>query len=786
MAATERVKRLRDRQVTIPSICVERAYYMTQSYRQTEALPSVLRRAMAMEHILHCMSIRIDDGELIVGWPTTKVRGGAMLVEINAGWVLNELEEVQNREWEKYQPLSEKEKKQIRELLPYWQGKTLSEKWEKRVTPEALALENIIQNGGYARNCHHMAHACPDYPHILKVGLGGIVAELEQYRDALDMTAPESMERYHWYSAAILCQKASIDFAHRHAQLAREKARQESDPVRRSELEAIAVRCEWVPEHPARDLQEAIQAIWLVFMTSMIECWGAGMSLGRLDQYLYPYYTRALADGMSREEIKEWISLLLIKLNGVVNLQEGFLSRAFSGYPVMQGITVGGITPEGADAVNELSYLILDAEEEVGLTAEDLVVRVNRKNPKRYVLRACEVARNLRGKLKFVGDESTIPAMLQLGVPIERARDYISTGCHNPMIPAFSHNVSAVVFNYALIVELTLTNGILRKTGQQIGPRTGDPRDFATFEQLADAFEKQFEAMADISFQYKNADMQLYGEEVPCPMLSSYYGLCRERGTDLYQVGTYPYATHATPLCGIANAADSLAAIKQLVYDERKLSMDELLRALENNYEGEERILSLIQRAPKFGNDDDRVDIIARDIVSRSCDYLLAHQTYRGRRSSAASVAMTSNISYGEVLGATPDGRRAGEPLAEGGISPHQGRNRSGMTATLNSVSKLDQVKLTNGSILNLRMSCDSVSQPEGLEKFASMLRTFFENGGNLAQFNFTSNEMLRDAQKHPERYRDLLVRVATYSSYFVELSPTLQENIISRTEFAE
>lgn len=786
MGATERVTKLRARQVTTPEICVERAYYMTESYRETEAMPSVMRRAKAMEHILCNMTVRIDDGELVVGWPTSKVRGGAMLVEVNADWLLKELDTVQDREWEKYKPLSEREKELIRQILPYWKGKTLSEKWENLVSPEALRLENIVQNGGYARNCHHMAHACPDYAHILAVGLEGIIQEIDGHLERLDLTRPEDMERCQFYQASRIGQNAVIAFAQRYAELARKQADKTEDPTRRSELLEIAEICGRVPAKPARSLKEAIQSIWFIFMTSMIECWGAGMSLGRIDQYLYPYYERALEEGMTREEIKEWISLLLVKMNGVVNLQEGFLSQAFSGYPVMQGITVGGVTMQGEDAVNGLTYLILDAEEEVGLTAEDLVIRINRKNPERYVLRACEVARNLHGKLKFVGDESTIQSMLQLGLPIGRARDYISTGCHNPMIPAYSHNVSAVVFNYALVIELVLNNGVLRRTGEQVGPRTGDPRSFRDFQQLLDAFETQFEAMADISFQYKNADMRLYGEETPCPMLSAYYGACMERGVDLYQVGTYPYATHATPLCGIANVADSLAAIKKLVYDEKKITMDELLRALDRDYVGEERILSLVRGAPKFGNDIDEVDLLIRDVVARSCDYLAGHVTYRGRRSSAASVAMTSNITYGSVLGATPDGRRAGEPLAEGGISPHQGRNRSGITATFNSVAKLDQVKLTNGSILNVRMSYDSVKDEESLLKFARILRAFFENGGNLAQFNFTSNEMLRDAQKHPEQYKDLLVRVATYSSYFVELSPTLQDNIIGRTEFTE
>ncbi len=475
--------------------------------------------------------------------------------------------------------------------------------------------------------------------------------------------------------------------------------------------------------------------------------------------------------------------MLLIKLNGAINLQEGFLSVAFSGYPVMQGLTVGGVTKDGRDAVNELTYLFLDAEEEVGLTSEDLVIRINRRNPDRYVQQACRVAKNLHGKLKFVGDEITIQSMLQLGIPIELARDYISTGCHNPTIPAVAHNVSGVIFNYALMVELALNNGVMRLTGERIGPETGDPRTFTSFQQVLDAFETQFEALVQVAFLYKNADMMLFGRETPCPLLSSCFNNCRERGVDLYEVGTYPYAAHTTPLSGLANVGDSLAAVKKVVFDDKKITMAELIDALDHNFAGYEHVKALLDGVPKFGNDEDYVDLILKEVLSRSCDYIARHATYKGRKSTAASVSMTSNIPYGATIGATPDGRHAGEPLAEGGISPHQGRNRSGVTATMNSVAKLDQVKLTNGSILNMRISPDLVKDDAGLRRFSAMVRTFFENGGNLVQFNFTSNQILREAQRHPEQYRDLLVRVATYSSYFVELSPSLQDNIIQRTE---
>lgn len=786
MAATERVARLRERMLVTPAICVERAYYMTKSYQRTENLPIVLRRAHALANILDHMTVRIEEGELLAGWQTSKERGGALLIEMRNDWIMEELDTVQDREWDKYQPLSEEEKAMIREIVPYWQGKTLSDYWIGAMPAWAAKLENILQTGGFCRNGHHQAHSVADYETILKKGLEASLNTTREKLAAMDPFTPEDLDRYHFYAAVQIVQEAVIRHAHRYAALAEELAAKEADPQRRAELLGMAETCRWVPEHPARSFREAIQSIWLVFVPLMIECWGAGMSLGRVDQYLLPYYQKDIAAGViTREEAQELASLLLIKLNAAINLQEGFLSVAFSGYPVMQGLTVGGLTPDGRDGVNELTYLFLDAEADVGLTAEDVVVRISRYNPEKYVIRACEVARDLHGKLKFVSDDTTIESLLQMGAPLEDARDYVSVGCHNPSIPYRAHDPNGNVVNCGLMLELALNNGVFRRTGERLGAETGDPRTFTSYEQVREAFMAQFRHLMRVTFLFKNTDMEMFGTHSACPLLSSFYPACYEKGIDIYQGGTYPQLSHTTGLGCLANVGDSLAAIKKVVFDDQRVTMARLCDALDANFEGYEDVRHLLLKAPKFGNDDDYVDLLLRDVLTEMCHFIKQFKIYKNARNSTSSITMTANIPYGAILGATPDGRKAGEPLAEGGISPHQGRNVSGVTSTFRSVAKLDQVLLANGSILNVRVSPELVKNSEGLRNFAHMLRTFFERGGNLVQFNFTSNEMLREAQKFPEKYKDLLVRVATYSAYFTELSPELQNNIIERSECA-
>lgn len=784
LQATERVQRLRAQMLTQGAICVERGYYMTESYRQTEGCPAVIRRGRALKHILSHMSVGIADGELIVGRQTSKVRGGSLLPEISAEWILEEMDRLDQREHDPYLPLSEAEKACLREYVPYWRGKSLFDQLQRLVPEELKAYDHVaVSSMGFSENGHHFCHVAIDYAELLSAGLEGMRRKVRREQERLDPGKFEDMHKGHLLQAMLDCYDGVETFARRYADLAGELAAGEADAARRAELLEIQRVCRKVPLHPAESFREALQSCWFVYVSLMVEGWGAGMSLGRADQYLYPYYRADLDRGvLTPEEAGELISLVFIKMNGVLNPQAEIVSTMMSGSPTMQGVTIGGVDAAGENAVNELSYLFLEAEACVGLVNEDLVVRVSPTNPRDFLVRACEVARDLKGKLKFVSDTTTIRALTSTGIPLEDANNYISTGCHNPTIPAVTHDIGGSSFNYPLILDLLLHRGVSPVTGQQLGIDLGDPRDFATFEALADAFEREFEYVMRRLFYFKNADLSLY-EQMPCPLLSSFYEGCMERGLDINENGVR-LTTHTSAFVGVPNVGDSLAAIKKTIYEDKSLTWDRLLRLLDNNLEGDDEAVYLLRRVPKFGNNQPYVDDLTRDVLARSCDYLHTHTSYRGVKTTAACLAMTINIPFGHVVGAQPDGRKRDMPLSEGGISPYQGRNTAGFTSTLASVAHLDQVKLSHGSILNARLSAKAVASPAGIGKFADALLAFCETGGDLVQFNFVDGQVLRDAQIHPERYRDLLVRVATYSAYYVELSRDLQDDIIRRYEF--
>ena len=786
MGLDSRAEKLRAMLLTTPSVCVERGLYLTQSYRTTEGEPEPIRRAKALRHILSHMSIRIEEGELIVGWLTSKARGGALIPEISSEWILDELDTISTRPWDPYQPLTDKEKEQLRDFIPYWRGKTIHEQWAHYIPPEALSMNHIaISAGGENEVGSHPAHVAVDYSKLLRVGLTGISQEIHALLDDLDLTIPENLNKRVLYQAMLISIDAVIAFAQRYAALAKQLAGQECDPQRAAELHQIASICHRVPAQPAQSFHEALQSSWFVFVCLMIEGWGAGMTFGRVDQYLYPYYELDRRQNrITDEDAHRLISLLLIKMNGVVHLHSKITTRFFGGYPVLQSLTLGGINSEGNDAVNQLSYLFLEAERDVAMIGEDFVIRVSRKNPPQFLQRACEIARDLHGKFKFISDDTRIQSMLYKGLPIEYARNYISAGCHVPTVPAVARDSGGVTFNFALMLELALSNGILRMTGEQFGPKTGDPRLFTSFDQVIAAFKTQFEHFMNQAFLYKNADQMLYSK-VPCPFLSCFYPSCLHSGLDVYSGGVAPYVFHTSSLTGVADVGDSLAALRRVIFLDKKATMSQLIDALDHNFDGYEQLRLQLKKAPKFGNNEDEVDLLLKDILSYASDFISSHSSFAGIRNTPSAISMTAGLPLGQVVGALPDGRLAGEPLAEGGISPHQGRNTSGLTSTLSSVAKLDQVKLTGGSILNVRIAADSVNTEEKLKKFVGLLRTFCEEGGDLVQFNFVSNKILRDAQAHPDQYKDLLVRVATYSAYFVELSPELQNDIIERIEFS-
>jgi formate C-acetyltransferase len=782
---TSRVKNLREKVINaVPEVCLERALLMTESYKETEGQPEVIRRAKVLHKILSEMTIDIDEGALIVGKATSKVRGGPLLPEIQWGWYLEEMDTISTRDWDRFAPLTKDDKEKMEQFLPYWKGKSLYDRWHAMCPEYALKLVNVINSAsGFCIMNANLAHIGIDGT-VLSKGLKGIGKEVERELEKLNLANERDFEKYLFLKAVSIALEAVPIFANRYSELAKSLASEERNIQRKVELDRIAEICTWVPANPPRSFYEALQSVWFIYIALMIEAWGYGIGFGRPDQYLYPYYKNDIEKGiMTKEEARELIELLYIKLNGLLTPQGSEAVKTFAGFAIWANIALGGITKNGMDAVNELTYLFLDAEENVRLMSEDLIIRVHKDNPDTYVMRAVEVLKTLKGKFKFVSDEMTIQQLIRDGKPEEYARDYIMAGCVTPTIPGFSHDIPGGPLNLPLMLELALNNGVWRLTGEQIGPKTGDPRKFNSYEEVWNAYKKQVEAAIPVAVMLRNADRKLYAEFCPTPFQSAIYPSCIKRGIDITKGGTAPYASQAMMVVGTPNVGDSLAAIRKAVFEDRKLSIERLVAALEKNFECEEEVLHLLEGCPKFGNDDDYVDSIVCDIVDHFSNEIRKYESLPGIAGNAAALALTSNIPLGQIVGALPDGRKAGAPFADGGISPCQGKNISGPTSTMRSVAKIDHVKLSGGCVLNMRFNPDVVENESKRRKFVSLIKAFFATGGSFVQFNIVDTETLRDAQRNPAKYRDLLVRVSTYSAYFVELSKELQEDIIARME---
>jgi choline trimethylamine-lyase len=784
---SERVTKLRDRMLHPPEICIERGYLLTESYKETESEPPIIRRAKGLAKVLGGMTLGIDDGELIVGRTTSKPRGGMLIPEVQWEWYLKEMDLFSTRPYDRTAPLKEEEKAKMREFLPYWKGKSLYDRWASMVPED---VRRIADKGVYIPNTGvisgvHLSHASVDYERVLVEGLNGIRKQVDEELAKVDLSNPKDLDKYLFLSAVNIVIEAAKALSKRYAELARNLAAKETDAKRKAEIERIAEMCEWVPANPARNFYEALQSLWFTYIVLRIEGLGPGMGFGRADQFLYPFYKKDIDAGrITREEALELLELVLIKINDAVVLMSTAFAEQLAGFPTIANITLGGVTPEGKDAVNDLSYLLLDAERNVGMTLEELVIRVNKNNPEAFLMKACEVNKALTGKFKFLSDDTAIQQMMIDGKP--NARDYVTVGCYTPTVPVHSFSTSCTMVNLPFMLELALNNGVSRLTGERLGPPTGQPREFKSYDDVWNAYKKTVEAIIPLGIAATNIDKRMYADFSQYPFQSALHGILIERGIDITNGGMAPAASQSHGISGSPNVGDSLAAIKKVVFDDKKITMARLIDALEKNFEGEEEIQHMLSNAPKFGNGDEYVDSIVNEVITHFSDEISKYKGIGGTRHVTAAATGTGHLGLGALVGALPDGRKAGEPLAEGGISPHQGRNVRGVTATLRSVASLDHLKLTGGSVLNVKVNPNEVKDETSMRKFVSLIRTYCETGGYLVQFNIVSGEMLRDAQQHPENYRDLLVRVATYSAYFVELSPTLQDDIIARTEFRE
>ena len=704
--------------------------------------------------------------------------------EIRYDWYLNEIDTISTRDIDRFQPLSPAERAELETLIPYWEGKSVNESGNSTM-PDGLweKFEGII-GGGCSLNNHYFGHHSVDYTVILDNGAEELIKQLDEKIASADFCDPQQMHMRTNWQAMKISLEAIVILANRYADEAERLAGIESDAGRRDELLQIARICRKVPAKPASTFEEAVQCIWFTFIALINEAWGNAVGFMRIDQYLYPYFKRDMDAGiLTKARAYELIAMIMIKTNESVILYGKEAAANMAGFCIGSNFVIGGCDGSGKCAVNDLSYIILDAEEDVALNSEEIVIRVSEDTPDSFLLRCCEIAKKLCGKFKFIGDKTAISQMLVDGRTLEQARDYVVIGCTSPSVPGQSMDWLHSSLNAAMVLEMTFNDGISPISHLQAGPHTGRAEDFTSYEQLWEAYKTQLIYTRNVARLRGNIEVENDAKMSPNPFQSLLCPICFERGVDIIEGGTAPNITIALSVGAIPNAADSLAAIKKYVFEEKKFSMAKLMDACRSDFIGYEDILDMLKKAPKFGNDDDYVDGIVEQIIDVLDETPPEHNYIFGAKPTVAAAIVTGNVPLGKLLGAQPDGRRAGTPLSEGGLSPHQGRNISGVTATLKSIAKLDHDKLRHGSVLNLRFDPDTVKSADKMLKLSQLIRVYFSLGGFLVQFNFVSTDTLKDAKLNPEKYRDLVVRVATYSAYFVELSEDMQNDIIARYE---
>lgn len=764
-----------------PRICLERLRKMTEVYRDNPCLPPILLKAKTLEKVLTEMPIEITDLELIVGNMTTKgPRGGLITPEFTMAWV-DEIDELDTRPLDKLY-LTDEEKEEIRSIVPFWQDKMQSDKLKVILPPEIADVNfKLFQHPVTIDNGR--GHTAVQMDKVLEIGLAGIKAEVEDAMEKNSIQNGASADSYYFYQAAIICLDAVMAFAARYAELARKMAAEDGvSEERKAELLKIAENCEQVPAGPAHTFYEALQAVWFVIIAEMIEEPAYGYIPGRMDQFLYDFYKSDLENGvMTREEMLEVAEHWFVKINEPQIILRTAAAKIFTGQPLAHNLTLGGLKKDGTDATNELSYLFIDSEMDVQLIQPDLMFRIHENTPKEFLLRACEVARERVGKAKFLMDDTAIQCLLNDGKEIEDARDYVLVGCMQPFVPGKHNIIMDGTTNMVKCLELALNNGVDPVSGQKMGPETGDPTTFETYEDLWNAFCAQLANAANLFTKYSGICLNLAEKNVPVPFQSVLTEGCIEKGNDLFTCGT-KYNNRGSMCAGPVTAGDSLAVMKKLIYDDKTVTMEEMLAALKADFEGYDDLLAKIDAVPKFGNGNEYVDNIVRDVVNQDCAEYGSYYDWKGAHYIVALQAVTGNISYGAACGATPDGRHAHRPLNDG-ISPTQGKNTSGIAASMKSVCTVDLANAIQGSVFNLTVSPDYVNTPEKLEKFAALIQSYRAMGGFLVQFNIVDTDTLRDAQLHPEKYRELTVRVSTYSSFFVELSKDVQDDIITRLE---
>jgi formate C-acetyltransferase len=778
----DRVARLRERFLRGQrEICIERARYLTESYRQSEGQPAVLRQAQALEHILRHLTVRIDPDEPIVGSITGKPLGAGVYPEGVAGRILAELPNIAQRDCNTFTIAPGDQRELMESILPYWQGKTTEDvartHWSPTVAAnfQKIAPFILTEVGG-------IGHMLINHERVLERGLLAVADEARSKRQETD-----SEERRAFHEAVETAARAVVHWANRYADEAERRRAQRlanAGAVNRDELLAIAAACHRVPAYPARTFHEALQAIVFVHYATQIEQFESAISLGRIDQFLYLRYRSDIEAGrLTQEDALELLCCFYLKLSQSIPLFDSVVTLGFSGLTNFANTVIGGMDARGQDVTNELSYLMLKAMQRVRSPQPNFGVRLHRGSPRAFRDAVMRAAAEGIGNLQLFNDEAIVAALTNRGIPLEEARDYGIIGCVEPAVPNKSFTSSdAALFNLPLCLELALNNGRGRVLGEQLGPASGDPRGFTTIDDVTEAYRAQVEHLVGEMVEGLEGLARAHAERRPVPLASSLTDDCLERGLDL-TAGGARYNFTGVQGVGTGSVGDSLAAIDRLVFREKRVTMSELVAALDSDFAGQEPLRqTLLNKAPKYGNDDDDADRFARLAAEVYCRAVAKHPNFRGGWYSPGMYSVTMHIVFGMMVGATPDGRHARQPLSQG-ISPTNGRDGHGPTAALKSAAKLNHTLVSNGLALNQMLSLGAAAREQAADVLGGLVGAYFDLGGQHLQWNIVDRATLIAAQQDPEAYRGLIVRVSGYSALFSDLNRSVQDELIARTE---
>lgn len=780
---SERISRLVDKaRDTVPTVCLDRARLVTEFCRKPSVKPLLLSRAELFKYVLENKKIFIDEDWLLAGHTTSRLRAVNIFPEMS-GWLRDEWDILDKREFDNFQFASPEEKEELAAILQEWSGQTFEDLIATQYTEdERDALEVGVMTKGVSKQSTMCMN--PDYPEIVKVGYRYYINECKRNLEALEqeeMTLEKMNQKYTW-EAMIIVMEAIIAFAHRYADLAEKEAAACMDEKRKAELLIMAEDCRIVPENPPQTFRQVLQLVLLTHCAIMIENNGYHHPIGRLDQYLYPFYEKALTDGQSEEYLTDLLHEFKLRFEEMWYLRSADEAEAYPGCALYMHIVLGGMKPDGTDACNDLTRLILRGMEELQTKEPCISFRFHENVDEETFRLAMKVALNGDSHPAFFNDGANVVSLQELGFTLEEARDYSLVGCTEAIVAGKSdYQSNTGFFNTLKVFELALNDGRDPVTGKQIGPHTGDARGFASLEQLKEAYLIQQEYFVRMFVKMFDKVVACHGYACPTITGSCFVEGCIDNGKIMQQAGC-PHRWGAFGVTGLANLVDSFAAIEECVFHKKYLTMGELLDLLETNFEGREEMRQmLINRAPKYGNDIEQVDkfteFVAKSINEEAKKYCDA----RGGEFDIVFATQSYNMVLGKIIGATPDGRKAFTPVADN-ASPMIGMDVCGPTAVVKSVNSGKRCNAQGGYLLNQRFDPQIVKGEKGIDVLETVLRAHFGSEGEHLQINVVDNETLRDAQVHPENYRNLLVRVAGYSAFFVDLEKSIQENIIERT----